>query len=364
LLAAVTATFIIEAQKDLAEDPAKASALFLSFIAMQINGSANPPPSSFEPFTRTKPIARAVSSLFYASLALSLANVTLGLLSLQWIRDLTFKPPGILNKDYLHFRWVRHRGFEAWGAKDVVITLPLILLSSLATFFAALLIYVSDVDWIVASSLYAILTPIFAIITFTTLAPSIIVILHTSFHPAGSKKVFTTMPPFRSLQSWIALRFGIGVFALLKWCFGFKTYDSFRSLRHCPDWGRVDQLWTRWFSSMETKTIITPLVLSTSNSDDVENIISCYQEIVPPPKETSDERKRLTTLRKLVEIGEALPPYTLGQVTECLIDQLESMVRRPCPIVDFGGFKTEGNMDFLIEVEATSKSDLLIMASY
>ena len=350
----MTATFIIESQKDLSEDPAKTAAVLLSFIAMQFNGSASPPSTSIELFNRAPPIARAITSLFYVSLALSLANVTLGLLSLQWIRDLTFEPPGILDKDFLHFRCVRYDGFRKGGGKGVIVVLPVILLLSLGTFFAGLLIYVSDMDWTVAIPLYVVLTAVFTIMAFTTVIPSFVVVFHTSFHSAGDKSAFTSMPPFRSLQSWIALQIVIYGFSILKATLGFQTYDSFRSLRYCPDWGRVDQLWMRWFSNLEKESIVAPLILSTSNPEDVENVARCYEEIDPTGQPSSPDATRLRVLRNFVEFGpEKLPPYTLGQVANQLISHLVSMVQRSCPIKDFGTFSTEDKMGkLLIEVES------------
>jgi len=332
------------------------STFLLSIIAMQLNGSINLPSSSIEAFSGPSPISRAINSLFYVSLALSLANVTLGLLSLQWIRDLKFEPPGILNTDYLHFRWVRHYGFRKWGGKTLIVALPLILLFSLGTFFAGLLIYVSDMDWVVASPLYAVLTTVFLIIAFTTFVPGIVVVLHTTFHQAGGKKPFTSMPPFRSLQSWIALQFVIGIFRSFNFIAGIHPFDSFRSLKHCPDWGRVDQLWTRWFSDLEKTSIATPLELSTNDPKNFENVVLCYAEIDPPKFPSSREATRLWVLRKFVSFGESLPPYTLGQVANQLIDYLVLMVNRRRPIEDFGAFSTEDRMGkLLIEVESLGK---------
>ena len=235
----------------------------------------------------------------------------------------------------------------------MIVALPLILLFSLGTFFAGLLIYVSDMDWVVASPLYVVLTIVFVIIAFTTFVPSIIVVLHTAFHRAGDKKPFTSMPPFRSLQSWIALQSVISIFRFINFLTGMRPFDSFRSLKHCPDWGRVDQLWTRWFSDLEKASIITPLELSTNDPKDVETVAMCYEEVDPPPSQSSREATRLWVLRKFVAFGEMLPPYTLGQVTNQLINHLVLMVHRRRPIEDFGAFSTEDGMGkFLIEVES------------
>jgi len=108
----VTATFVIDAQKQLTEDPAVASAILLSIIASQLNGSALLPHSTLQPVEGLTSTARLVNALFYTSLGISLVNVMLGPISLQWVQDL--RPEKIsLAKDYPHLRCVRQCGAQS-----------------------------------------------------------------------------------------------------------------------------------------------------------------------------------------------------------------------------------------------------------
>jgi len=181
-------------------------------------------------------LLRGPTTLFYMSLGLSLSNVTLGLLCLrlQWIRGIKRDPPGVSSKEFTTLRYVRHLGFDLWGAKGVILPLPLLLLASLLAFFAGLLAFATDSDYISCIPLYLILPSLFAFVLFTTFTPGLIIILNAVFRK-GSQ--FPSVPPFRSLQSWLAMQGFIYVFQPVNRVFKLNPFGAFLSLRKCLDWG-------------------------------------------------------------------------------------------------------------------------------
>ena len=154
----------MESQKRLSEDPTLTSAVVLLQIARQLNESIGLPDTRLKAFGRPSPVERAFNSLFYASLGLSLANVTLGLLCMQWIRGMKYESPGTPSDNYPALRFCRYLGFEQWGAKGIIAALPLLLLSALLTFCAGLLAFASDGDWIASIPLYIILPSIVSVV--------------------------------------------------------------------------------------------------------------------------------------------------------------------------------------------------------
>jgi len=359
----MTAVFVVETQKQLSHDPLDAPTVLLAFIASQINGSTGAQaPAIGQNFARQPtPTARAINALLLSSLGLSLANITLGLLCLQWIRELKLEPPGILSKDYHHFRCVRDDGFQKWGAKRIILALPLLLLSALTTFFAGLLCYISSLDWMAALPLYIILSSILVILAYTTILPAIVLLRDSGFHPGGGESKFSSLPPFRSVQSWLFLQAGASIVQGVAKILRITLFNTFSALRHCPDWGRVDQLWVRWSTPLKEPSLILPLVLSTSNNDDMKNIMRCYEEAnLDVPLSPTSAGKRLEVLRYFVGYGTALPPNTLGQLMTRLIEHFASMVNNGCAIQELGSFKVEGSMN-LFSVE-TSGASVLVCA--
>ena len=321
MLAAVAGGFVVESQKGLSEDPAITSAVILLQIARQLNESIGLPNTDFMAFGGPSPVERAFNSLFYASLGLSLANVTLGLLCLQWIRGMRHEPPGVPRRQYPDLRYTRYLGFERWGAKGIISALPLLLLAALLTFFVGLLTFASHGDWISSIPLYIVLLSVFAIVLFTTFVPGLVVILNSAFRK-GSE--FPSVPPFRSLQSWIAMQGFIHIFQAVNRIFKVNPFGAFVSLRKCLDWGQLDQLWTRWSVIEPEDSIFFPLILSTGTLDDMNTISNICEEVFS--QEDDPKFRKLAVLKQLASYGTLLPATTLGDISELLITELVALI--------------------------------------
>jgi len=339
----LTGAFVIETQKSLSEDPIVTAAVLLSHIATQLNASIALPPSTLQPFSNPPPNARVVNSLLYFSLGLSLSNVTLGLLCLQWLRELKADTPGVSNRFYGNLHSLRHTSFRKWGAKGLVSALPLLLLSSLTCFFAGLLCHVSTTDWVVSIPTGVVLGVTFGILIMSTLLPAVFIAGCAAFHQGTFSKSggYPTIPPFQSLQSWISLQLSIIILKspIFK---KFITFpDSLRKLSHCPDWGRVGLHWLRY--SPQTDLIILPLVQSSGNPSTVDDIALCLDDIqvLEAPPNADPVQVKIRTLRYLIgNYSKELPPHTLIDLESRLLIQLIHYFNSD------GDFAAIGNLDF------------------
>ena len=356
MLAAVTGGFVVEAQKSLSEDPAITSAVILLRIARQLNESIGLKDTEFMAFDGPSPVERAFNSLFYASLGLSLANVTLGLLCLQWIRGMKHEPPGLPSSNHPRFRYGRYLGFERWGAKSIVALLPLLLLGALLTFFAGLLAFASDSDWIATIPLYIILPSVVALVVFTTFAPGLVIIINMAFRK-GSQ--FPSAPPFRSLQSWMAMQGFIHIFQAINRVVNFNPFGAFLSLQKCLDWGQLDQLWINWSIRYVDDALLFPVILSTETMEDM-NIISGIMEDLSSGERTPEFRK-IQILLKLAHYGERLPATTQGNIVGHLLSELAGLINIGVPLnILSSAFELEEKIAFAFAPDGTASPVIML----
>ena len=325
------------------EHPVLAAALILSQIALQFNQSITLPKSSTSPFDGPSPTSRAINSLFYTSLGFSLANVTIGLLCLQWLRELKAESPGIPRQGYPAFRYNRHLGFQVWGAKGTILALPLLLLASLLSFFVALLFLTSSMDWLSSSPLYIILVSVLFFVLATTVIPGLVAVKYGAFHVGFSD--VAPSPPFRSLQSWIVLQGLVKLIALYYRTIKRTARHRFVEISLCPDWGRIDQLWAGWANGRRDASMILPLVLSTGKKEDQEAIYQCYSDTYSKFEKPPPGGKRLDIYRKFVRYGRRLPAPTLKQVEDQLVSHVAALLNSGRSLQDIGGLGIEVNMD-------------------
>ena len=245
----------------------------LSQLVLQGNQSAILPPGAF-PSAGTH--TQLIIALLYASIALSFAAVTLGILCLQWM-DALFGKAGMTNEDFCDVREVRFEGFRK-AAGPVVEALPILLLLSLVSFFAALLVYLGVDDWIVAVPVYLVIPLVSIVIISTTLWPSISVLRAIIF----PKWLTTFNPPFQSTQSWLFLRLVIKIANLIQSCCGRSLPTSFgarvRQLRQCKEWYQFDALWASWSPERCKKSLVLPLTLATGTKANMDALYHCFYE--------------------------------------------------------------------------------------
>ena len=349
----MTGAFIIETQKQLSEDPAVTTAFILTQIAMQLNQSMVIPATTVAPFDRPSPTSRAINSLYFASLGFSLANITIGLLCLQWLRGLAAQPKGIPARTFLLFRHRRDRAFQEWGAKGMILTLPLLLLASLLSFFAALLISTLSFGWGVAAPLFIIITAILITLFFTTFAPGVAILWNAVLVDTWPEDV--TFPPFHSLQSWVVLQGLLTFKRILTYLFEFSTAVTLPALQSAPDWVTVDQFWADWSGSQTQRRISTlfPLALSFGKAEDRDTIYRCYSDLFPSDLFIPALR-RLAVYRRIAEQVSSFNEPTLLQVQNQLVRHFASLLNDGERLQDLGSLEVELNMDhFFISAGAS-----------
>ena len=282
---------------------------------MQLNSSIVLPPSTLQPFSNPPPNAQVINSLLYVSLGFSLSNVTLGLLCLQWLRELKADNPGIPDRGYTYVHAVRHTGFQKWGGKVIISALPLLLLSSLTCFFAGLVCHVlSTTDWVVSIPVGVVLGATFAVLVLTTLLPAIVVAGCAAFHKGLLAKSggYPPIPPFHSLQSWISLQLAVTILRSAIFKKFITSPYSLRKLKHCPDWGRVTAYWR--FSAASTDPILLPFLHSSGNTSRFDDITLClfdipvFEQCLHP----NPVQQKMQILHYFIEkYSKELPPATL-----------------------------------------------------
>lgn len=283
LLAAVTTSFIIEAQKNLKEDPANTAIVMLGKILHQLNQTAELE-TGIKPFTSATTIDKLTNALWFTSLALSLSTVTIGLLCLQWI--LECKRNSVVKimtpKEYFNFMHHRGEGFGRWKLKDIISILPLLLIPSLVAFFAALLIFLGTTNWTVAIPVYVIVLLTLVFLILTTLLPGIFTVrmarsahkneeLDETLHPDGG----VVCPPFRSPQSWITLKMCLAIAS-------FCRLQYITKLRRSELWVQIDWEWTMWLPDPYGLSLLKPLILFSRSTEEMTVAIHHTLEDLTP----------------------------------------------------------------------------------
>ena len=210
------------------------SVVLLAQLIKQINQSAELPNIDSKPFVSPSSRDEAINALWFTSLALSLAVVTIGLLCLQWIQEFNKHGDHFDDTEYFSVRASREHGFKHWGAKAIISMLPLLIITSLVTFFIGLLLFLSNLTPKIVVPVYIILLATCALLIFTTFGPAFIARRQSSEHASKSVPM-----PFRSLQSWLVMRVTLFLTNIL-------SKDWVATVLECPDWSSLDRLWTTW----------------------------------------------------------------------------------------------------------------------
>ena len=227
------------------EDPANTAVVMLGKILQHLNQTAELD-TEIKTFTSATTIDKLINAFWFTSLAFSLATVTIGLLCLQWIQEYKKDGDHLSQEQYFNFRYARERGFKDWRAEVVIVSLPLLLIFSLITFFGGLLVFLGTTNWAVAIPVYFVLLVTVVFLILTTFLPGIIAVRKArSAHINGINKDFRfgdglLNPPFRSPQSWLALKICLGI------AFAVSKLRPMQRLRQYQDWVRVDVQWAEW----------------------------------------------------------------------------------------------------------------------
>jgi len=225
----------------------------------------------------------------------------------------------------------------------MILTLPLLLLASLVSFFAALLISISSVDWAVACPLYIILIATLLVLLFTTFSPGLVMFWYVVTKIDWPEHV--TFPPFHSLQSWIVLQMLVRPVRIFARITGYKS-TSFSALLSAPDWVAVDRFWADWTGSPAQRhtSVHFPLALCFWKEEDKDAVFHCYNDLFPTHT-VIPGRRQLDVYRRIVERLPVIRGPTLLQVQDQLIRHLASLLNSGKHLEHLGPLHVEKGMD-------------------
>jgi len=324
----------MESLGKLEEDPASLSVVLLAQLIKQVNQSAQLPNIESQPFVSASSRDEVVNALWFTSLALSLANVTIGLLCLQWIQEFNKQGDLFDDAEYFTLRAAREHGLKHWGAKAIISTLPVLLIASIVTFFIGLLVFIWGLTPKIVVPVFIILLATCALLIFTTFGPAFIARRQSSRRASKSAPM-----PFRSLQSWLVLR--VTVFFTHMF-----TADWASAVFDCPDWLSLDRLWASW-----SPPPLYPISSSLANIPGSPNKVAavhCLDQLSQESAKRGDWVNSLRLQRGALQLANATTSHI---PTEHLLERLiriydSNRLRNP---FKFGSLLTEYRSFFPID---------------
>ncbi|KAJ3487581.1 hypothetical protein NLI96_g3419 [Meripilus lineatus] len=177
LFSAVVTALIIEAYKQLQQDPADATVQLLLQISMQlsslsvnpdsINSTYIPPPSL--PFSPRRS-AVLVNVLWFTSLVLSLVTASLGMLVKQWFREYLSKS-NVSPEQCCQVRLFRSPGLRKYKVAEIASFLPILLQLAFILFFIGLILFARSIHASIATVIGIIVAIWLSFVIGTTLLP-------------------------------------------------------------------------------------------------------------------------------------------------------------------------------------------------
>ncbi|KDQ08154.1 hypothetical protein BOTBODRAFT_118964, partial [Botryobasidium botryosum FD-172 SS1] len=156
LFSAVQTAFLIEAYKNLDEDPAQLTVSLLRQIDRHIQelrasqADTNPTISTMPGDFIPSQSAIRVNCVWFASLILSLGISVVIVLVKQWLNRYDYASASGSDRDRARLRQYRYTGLQQWKVPQIIGALPILLLAALSLFFWGLVEFLWGVNTIVA----------------------------------------------------------------------------------------------------------------------------------------------------------------------------------------------------------------------
>ncbi|KAF5360153.1 hypothetical protein D9758_011349 [Tetrapyrgos nigripes] len=200
LFSASSTAFLIESYHWLQDDPGDLTVQLLSQVTVLIANSTNQPiPSLNAHLFSDTPTAVRINTVWFLSLLLSLATVSLGILCKQWLREYRRDTPTSSPKETLELRQIRYESFEKWHIPILLSAMPLLLQLALVLFFAGVLDLLWSLNYIVASFCTAVVAASVFILVWTTVVPAYYLIKCPDMIFSDD----VPLCPYKSPQAWL-----------------------------------------------------------------------------------------------------------------------------------------------------------------
>jgi hypothetical protein len=173
LFSAVLTAFVVESYQSLQEDYTKTSTDLLRQISNQLANSSFPAAPNPSPFQAQRSDVR-VNVCWFVSLLLSLVVALFGIFLKQWMRTYMKWTDVTPDREAVALRHFRYRGLETWRLGTFLALLPTLLQLSVILFLSGLLVFLWNLDQIVARVMTGLLTITFSLVATVTLLPAIL----------------------------------------------------------------------------------------------------------------------------------------------------------------------------------------------
>ena len=142
-----------------------------AFIA-SLNGTAVAELASFSHFSSPL-LARCVNTLWFLSLTLALGVALLAILAKQWLGEYKSRMRRHVGSQR-QWAWrhlVYRKGLEKWGMDAFISTLPLMLHLSLLLFFIGMVVFLTNLDWVIVGFVLPLTVAAVVFYVSATVAP-------------------------------------------------------------------------------------------------------------------------------------------------------------------------------------------------
>jgi hypothetical protein len=172
LFSAVLTAFVVESYQSLQEDYTKTSADLLRQISHQLVNSSFPAAPDPSPFQAQRSDVR-VNVCWFVSLLLSLFVALFGIFLKQWMRAYMKWTDVTPDRQAVALRQFRYRSLETWRLGAILTLLPTLLQLSVILFLSGLLLFLWNLDRMVANVMAVLLIITFSFVATVTFLPAV-----------------------------------------------------------------------------------------------------------------------------------------------------------------------------------------------
>jgi energy-converting hydrogenase Eha subunit A len=172
LFSAVLTAFVVESYQSLQEDYTQTSAELLRQISRQLANSSIPAAPDSSQFQAQQSDVR-VNACWFVSLLLSLVVALFGIFLKQWMRTYMTWTDVTPDRAAVAIRQVRYRGLETWRLGTILTVLPTLLQLSVILFLSGLLVFLWNLDRMVAHVMAVLLAITFSLVAAVTALPAV-----------------------------------------------------------------------------------------------------------------------------------------------------------------------------------------------
>jgi hypothetical protein len=172
LFSAVLTAFVVESYQSLQEDYTKTSADLLRQISYQLANSSFPAAPDSSHFQAQRSDVR-VNVCWFVSLLLSLVVALFGIFLKQWMRTYMKWTDVTPDREAVAIRQLRYRGLETWRLGAILALLPTLLQLSVILFLSGLLVFLWNLDQVVAIVMAVLLGITFLLVAAVTILPAV-----------------------------------------------------------------------------------------------------------------------------------------------------------------------------------------------